>query len=143
MNSLTVTIPWPPKQKHPNSRAHWRSQMAAKKTQRGSAVLAVLEALDGRAKPMWKRASVRPVFHLPYRGQRHDPDNLIAWLKASIDGLRDAGLIADDNAVRYEEPLQVRDGKPNPANRGWVELIVTQIEEPASALRGAKAGELP
>jgi hypothetical protein len=36
-----------------------------------------------------------------------DPDNLIAWCKATCDGLTDAGVLRGDKNVTWLPPVQV------------------------------------
>lgn len=47
------------------------------------------------------------------KAQKDDPDNVIAWMKPVIDGLRDARILADDGdgQVYYTHPVQVFDKK--------------------------------
>ena len=54
---------------------------------------------------------------------RLDADNIIGSLKGAVDGLADAGLIADDRGVTWLPPVRAVD-KANPR----VELIVTKTE---------------
>jgi Holliday junction resolvase RusA-like endonuclease len=102
-SQVTVTISLPPKQMHPNARCHWRAKLKPKAIQRQNAALAAGYA----SRVMFRSATIQATFHLGKRGKRHDSDNLIAWLKASIDGLQDAGVLADDSGVTWLPPAQV------------------------------------
>lgn len=104
---ITVEIPMPPKQLHPNARSHWRARMKPKAMQRQHAYLAALDALRGRVSPKWIAAQIHATFYLGSRGRKTDNDNLIAWLKASIDGLEDAGIVDDDSGITWLPPSQV------------------------------------
>ena len=104
-SQVTVTIPLPPKQMHPNARCHWRAKLRPKSRQRQAAKLNGCMQVDGF--PRFTKATIQATFHLGKRGKRHDADNLIAWLKASIDGLQDAGVLADDSGVTWLPPEQV------------------------------------
>ena len=55
--------------------------------------------------------------------RRYDPHNLMPTLKACIDGLVDAGVIADDDHTRLTGP-DVRPGKVSPTAPG-ITLIIT------------------
>lgn len=109
---LQVTLPVPPKILHPNARGHWAGAMKEKKRHRqqagDTAAAQVLERYGTR--PRFERAIVglHYVLQAPQRGgnQPHDPDNLIAWAKASIDALTDAGILADDRQIVYLPPSQ-------------------------------------
>jgi len=72
----------------------------------------------------WPLASVSATFYHARDGRR-DPDNFMAMLKAAYDGLKEAGLIVDDDwrHLRREEP-QFRIDKTSPR----VELVVTRRE---------------
>ena len=101
---LDIHIPMPPKQMHPNSRTHWRAKLKPKAQQRQEAYLVAKAVTDSG--PMWTAARIKATFWLGTRGHKNDSDNLIGWLKASIDGLRDAGILADDDSVTWLPPEQ-------------------------------------
>ena len=105
-------MPLPPQALHPNARTTWQPKMRAKKKHRD----AVGELAWGyiqdryRHKPHFRQVAIRLRFILaaPTRGGKtpHDPDNLIAWAKTTIDALTDAGLLADDREVIHLPPGQ-------------------------------------
>ena len=109
---LTIVAPLPPYALHPNVRRGGATKIRAKKKHRSAvadeAAVVALEVLGQR--PRWLRASVglNFVFERPRRGglQAHDPDNLIAWAKTTIDGLTDAGVFKDDRELIYLPPRQ-------------------------------------
>lgn len=108
LTTLTVTIPLPQRASHPNAPSHWRAKAAAKKKQREDAHLAALAALDGKAAPRWERATIHATFYRPgSRDRLSDQDNLCSWLKASVDGLQDAGVIENDRGLEWLAPSQV------------------------------------
>lgn len=108
LTSLTVTIPLPPRSAHPNARAHWRATAASKKRQREDSHIAALAALDGKPAPQWERATIHATFYRPgSRDRVSDPDNLCAWLKGTVDGLQDAGIVANDRGLQWLAPSQV------------------------------------
>ena len=104
MNQITITIPIPPRDCNPNQKhKHWRTLRRATAKARADAHVCALEALDGHA-PKWQAAIV----HVRWYGRdkrclRLDTTNAEASLKASIDGLTDAGLWVDDRRVRIAD----------------------------------------
>lgn len=92
---LTVTLPWPPTALSPNTRhAHWSQLAKAKKRYRAACHL---EALAGHCRRM--APDTRLHLHLtfvPPDKRRRDLDNLIASMKAGLDGVADA-LGVDDS----------------------------------------------
>ncbi|MGC4002857.1 MAG: hypothetical protein QM811_06885 [Pirellulales bacterium] len=51
----------------------------------------------------WSGAVVQAKFRV---AREQDRDNLLAWLKATFDGIELAGLVANDNTFTYE-PVEV------------------------------------
>jgi Holliday junction resolvase RusA-like endonuclease len=107
MDRITIELPMPPKQLHPNARSHWRAKLKPKAQQRQQAYLAALDALRGAVSPRWESAKIHATYWLGSRGKKHDADNLIAWLKATVDGLQDAGILADDSGLTWLPPDQI------------------------------------
>lgn len=114
---MIIELPLPPKELHPNKPVVWRAKMKPKALYREQACAAAWNHRP--AKPL-EAASVRLVFYLRTK-HRHDPDNLIAWMKAGIDGLCDAKIFADDKHLTYLPCEQVTDRK-NPR----VEVEITE-----------------
>ncbi len=54
--------------------------------------------------PRWKAASMSVAVFLGPRNKQPDPDNLLASLKAYIDGLADAGVVANDKNLWPDRP---------------------------------------
>src|SRR5687767_4924015 len=95
--SIELELPIPPRATHPNARTHWGAKATATKRQRSDCSTMASIILRSRQAPRWAAASVLATFHVPGKSARtSDPDNLIAWLKATIDGLQDAGVFAND-----------------------------------------------
>lgn len=119
MTSLTITIPIPDKRLSPNARMHWAVKSKLTRRSRENSKLLALEALKGQPAPMWDkcRANVTAYF----RTKAHpDPDNLIARLKATFDGIADAGVIMDDANLWPERPV-IRKDATNPR----IEITIT------------------
>jgi hypothetical protein len=131
-DSITITVPIPPKQMHPNSRNHWRAKLGAKAEQRGTAKLSALEALNGKSPPRWERATIHATFYRSSpRAKQQDGLNLLAWLKATEDGIEDAQIVANDRGVTWLAPSQVL-GKAA-QGRNEVVIVITKIEPTAAA----------
>lgn len=116
--TLRVTLPLPLRELSPNSRCHWARKAAAKKKYRSWAAAAAWAA-----KGSWAvRESVRLKIVLYARDRRSkwDRDNLIAAMKAAIDGLADAGIVYDDRGVSLDDPEIVFGDKD-----ARMELVVT------------------
>lgn len=110
MNKVTFEIPIPPAVLSPNARPHFMQKARAKKELRrktaGRVVAAVGSRWDGK---LWK------VNQAPWPGhdctvhvrwiaktnRRRDRDNIIASLKAAMDGITDSGLWDDDAGVKW------------------------------------------
>lgn len=104
---ITITTSLPPKELHPNNCCHWRVKARKTKEQR--------DRTAAEAKIQASRQNWRPVkaaiitLHFKFtsvNSQKHDPDNANAWAKASIDGIKDGGILHDDNKCTYLPPLQ-------------------------------------
>ena len=116
--NLEITIPIPHKATHPNKRVHWAVKAKHAKKQREDARMAALFAIrqgGGRYgndfEPL-NSASVKAVFYFRTKHSR-DRDNLGSWLKNSIDGIADAGVVANDRAFSSPETSYSHD-KANP-----------------------------
>lgn len=133
MKTLTVTIPIPPAECSPNARCHWRTKARAVKNYRLTCGL--LACTEARPDKPWKRARVQAAFYVKsHQGMRSDGDNRLASLKAAFDGLRDAGIIADDSGLTHD-PITLAQDKARPR----VELTITELAAPAAAATpGAK-----
>ncbi len=112
---LSITLDLPPKSSHANARpGNWKAKAfpASKHAKACGEIVWGYAVQIGQ--PRWKSVVVRYTFRLPAtkdgRGEdkRHDPDNLIAWAKKSLDLLTKYGIIANDNDVIYLPPVQLR-----------------------------------
>lgn len=126
--TLTVRLPLPWPLLTPNTRLHWAERARYTKQQREAGALYVRQAIVAATwpdLPIVARFAGRvrldvTVYPRP-RMQVHDDDNFWAALKATRDGLADAGLVADDRqfvvgALTWDK-----------ANRSG-ELVVTLVE---------------
>lgn len=103
---ITITLPLPHKHLSPNARVHWgRKSDAAKSARRAAKYTAMAMLADLRMDaPRMTSARVEYRFYFKTRA-RHDADNAIASMKASLDGLTDAGLWVDDSRVTMLPPV--------------------------------------
>jgi Holliday junction resolvase RusA-like endonuclease len=128
MHDLTVTLPIPPRELSPNHTVGSRGQRIAKSVkvkayrERARQEAGIAAHVAGMVNGGWTHARIQiewyhPTIRFP------DADNVLAWLKAGIDGIRDSGLLADDNNVEYP-PVRREKDKLNPR----VVLTITQLE---------------
>jgi crossover junction endodeoxyribonuclease RusA len=86
-----IVLPWPPKELSPNARVHFRAKAAAVKAYRETAYWLA------KAKPLAMpegSIALRFDFHPPDK-RRRDLDNMLASIKAGVDGIADAHEVDD------------------------------------------------
>lgn len=101
--TITITIPYPAAGLSPNARTHHQALARLKKRYRldcGIAALAAIRAAGLDKSLPWGRAIVTPRFYNPVSRQR-DRDNALAQLKAAIDALADARIVANDRDLTF------------------------------------------
>jgi Holliday junction resolvase RusA-like endonuclease len=114
---ITFEIPIPPAALSPNARPHFMQKAKAKKElRRWAHGRVVASAWITSASSRWDEAKRRwMVNQAPWPGhectvhvrwiaatnRRRDRDNIIATLKAAIDGITDSGLWDDDAGVKW------------------------------------------
>ena len=110
---LTVVVGVPSRTLSVNSRCHWGVKARATKRARVEAWAATQVAMyEANEKGGWKEATAE--VHIYYRQNRkRDKDNCLASLKATFDGIVDAGLLKDDNAITHL-PLVILVDAKNP-----------------------------
>ncbi len=120
VDSITVVVPLPHAHLSPNARKHWGARSGKIKKSRENACLCAKEALGRHTPPGWEYATLEVRWYSKRRCP--DPDNAIAMLKSSIDGLADAGIFVNDSRLRIESVQVVR------LDPESVELCVTRVE---------------
>lgn len=100
---MMVTLPWPPKELSPNTRTHWAKLAKAKKAYRATCFWLAKEAK--LQAPPSGAVRVELTFYPPCRRAR-DKDNLIAMMKAGLDGLADAMQVND---TRFDPVINIAD----------------------------------
>lgn len=118
MTEVRVVLPLPPRKLSPNARSHWAPKARATREYRARASMMAQVAMNRRPRPEWREASLLARWWFP-DARRRDPDNLVAWLKSAIDGLRDARVLADDDRLVVLPP-EVAIDRANPR----VELVI-------------------
>ena len=92
---------------NPNKRLHHMQLYAAKRGAKDEAMALVLE--QGRPSVPYEKAHIT-ITWVAKGKRRRDPDNLFASMKAYIDGLVEAELIADDSAMHVSYTLRYEQG---------------------------------
>jgi Holliday junction resolvase RusA-like endonuclease len=118
--AVTITLPLPPTQLHPNVSGGWRAKAGWAKCAREVAMGC---AYNVRPAEPFTRCVARADFRFTQH-RRRDGDNLMAWLKHSIDGLTDAAIWIDDSVVTWQPPtITVQPGQP-----GGVTITIEPME---------------
>ena len=95
---------------NPNKRHHYMKVANAKRHAKDHAIALVYE--QGRPETPYDSAHIT-ITWVAGDKRRRDPDNLFASMKPYIDGLVDAGLIADDSAMHVSYTLRYERGDKN------------------------------
>lgn len=90
----TVTLPWPPRDLSPNARVH---HMALAKVKKAYKQACAWQAVAQGVKPMTKDALHLNITFVPPDKRHRDLDNMLASIKAGLDGLRDVLGVDDSN----------------------------------------------
>ena len=96
--SLTLTLPWPPKELSPNARLHWRVVAKAKKAYRAACGWTAKE--QGARRIEAGKLHLSLTFFAPTR-RAYDLDNALARMKSGFDGVADV-LGVDDKHWKLE-----------------------------------------
>jgi crossover junction endodeoxyribonuclease RusA len=117
---MRIVLDLPPRELSPNVRSHWAKKARAVKYYR---MLAFIEARNASRSTErgWERAEFRTTWYLP-DARRRDPDNLMASMKAGIDGIVQAGVLTDDRYLVIHPPtLTIDRARPR------VEITIEEI----------------
>lgn len=113
-----ILLPWPPRVLSPNARAHWSAKAkAARKCRADAGILA--QAMGCRNLDV-SRLTVEITFCPPDR-RRRDTDNMLASIKAHIDGIADATGVDDSD-------WNIGIARGEPVKGGAVLVHVTPVE---------------
>lgn len=120
---VLVTLPLPHPSLSPNARPHHMTKARLKKKARNDGYLAGVKArIDCQHEQPFELAEAHATFYVRTNRNR-DGDNALASLKASFDGLADAGIFRNDSGLRHY-PVKFEVDKKNPR----VELLIRPIE---------------
>ena len=99
-NELTISIslPLPPRELSPNARCHWAVKSRATKSAKEIAFYEAKKAGITAKTHSWDKAFLQPIFTFSVNRKR-DLDNLLASMKAQIDGIVAAGLMVNDCGI--------------------------------------------
>ena len=119
---LRLELPLPYKSLSPNARCHWAAKAKAVRTARWETQIAARAEMILRPRDEfpWPSAIVQPTFFFKTAARR-DRDNCAASLKAHIDGLADAGVVANDIDIMLLPPIILKDAK-----KPRLELTITK-----------------
>lgn len=127
---ITITVPIPAFNPN-NNFAGWAAKAAQKKQDREKAteeaMCAVAELPDWRGMGFpWKTATVSVRWFHPSAAHR-DRDNIISSLKPTIDGIRRAGVLVNDDDLHFASPERLTD-KENPRVEILLDCEITESE---------------
>jgi len=107
---ITIEVPIPHRALNPNGRSHWRAKSSLTSIERQTARLTAMSWLNERMldPPRWAAATIQCTFYFATK-RRRDKDNAEASLKATRDGLADAGIVANDAAFTSLPPTLLVD----------------------------------
>lgn len=103
MITTKVVIPVPDRCLNPNSRSHWGKISDKKRLLRHQSKCSCLSAVNDNVSGIFPLTDAD--YHIRYYHSTvrfMDEDNILASLKAAIDGAIDAGLIVDDKDVHIK-----------------------------------------
>lgn len=133
---ITVTVPLPPQGCAQNCHKHWRAKAKDVKLAREEAFNAAMEQLVAHG-PITKPVLIHHTWYMardenekPKRYRPLDEGNAIGALKATVDGIVEAGLLSKGDAhtwVKWGNGLLYRAAKDH-GGRCEVELALEVIE---------------
>ncbi|MFC4333884.1 RusA family crossover junction endodeoxyribonuclease [Salininema proteolyticum] len=123
MTTYIVTIPAPAGWISSNDRGHWAPRARLTRTWRAAARL---QAKTAKV-PQLSRVRIVAEVQRPDR-RRADAANRYPTIKAAIDGLVDAGVIADDDD-KHVDDLVIRRGATVARRLGQLTLHITEVDD--------------
>ena len=95
---MIINLPWFPKQLSPNAREHWATIANYKKRYREVCWASTKDAVGNAALPESGEINIRIDFYPP-TNRKYDVDNLLASIKAGLDGVAQALKVDDSRFV--------------------------------------------
>lgn len=129
--TVKIIVEIPPAKLSQNARVHWHERARLTRIAKADGYAMTIVAMDevGLIQPRWSKARMHTTFYWA-SNRRRDVDNANSRLKATIDGIVQAGLIADDSyEVLTKEPPVFEVDKHNPR----VEIVVEKQESEGEA----------
>lgn len=117
MESFKIELPTGITLLNANQRYHWSKKAVI------TSHLRHIAHDQARGKPRIEKAKIRAVYYAP-DNRRRDVSNLFPSVKAAVDGIVDAGVLADDSD-RYVVSLEMVRGAHNIAGG---QLVIEVIE---------------
>ena len=110
---ILIILPWPSPKLSPNARLHWRAKVGPKADAKRIAAWATVAApgfyqARDAMKATDARIPVKITFYPPDKRHR-DADNMVASIKAALDGVADALAVNDRRFVpqfNFAEPCK-------------------------------------
>ena len=99
MSAITIRLDWPYEELSPNYRGHWRKVANAKHVYRTACKVLARSAMDCKTTYPLTPPMDGHLEFITTAMRGYDRDNLIAWMKSGIDGVADAGVIANDRDI--------------------------------------------
>lgn len=106
---ITLPLPWPPRDLHPNARVHWARRARCTKTFRTIAAGTALAAGIRRTDPDIPQSLRVTVVFSPPDNRRRDLDGMLSSIKSYLDGIADVIGVDDSEwsiALRREAPVK-------------------------------------
>lgn len=118
-NQFVVVVPWPHRYLSPNSRINWQAKAQISRRARLTAKLLAKERFGcgNQAAPIDDYIEVQLIAH-PRDKRKRDEDNIIASMKATLDGIADA-LCVNDASFHFKE-LEFAETKRPPDIEVWL-----------------------
>lgn len=117
---IVIELPLPNPKLSPNARTHFMAKARAVKKSRHDAM--TVAKIAKRESCPWPSATV--LFAFTFRDKRsRDRDNLISQCKATIDGIADAGIVANDSQFTYL-PVEIM---PPDSKRPGMKIVITRL----------------
>lgn len=103
--SALLVLPLPSPYLHPNKAPRSRKGhiIKARLTRERRALAREIMLAEQIETGPWAEVEIRAAFYHRVN-RRRDADNAISWLKATMDGIADAGIVSDDSSFRWESP---------------------------------------
>lgn len=121
---MRLILTSPPRALSPNRKQnlHHFTRSRLVRDYRGLIKVEALVGLGAEERPRWKAAQVWVRIYHPRQSYFLDPDNALAWLKPTFDGLQDAGIFADDRELTHFPVVQ----RADKVRAGTLELSILQ-----------------